>query len=323
MIRKYLLFLLIVFVFQGCGIIRIAFNNIGDSITSEPRKVEKIKNPIHDSVKISVLWAGHSTSLIQIYDKVILLDPLFNKRIGGLLMRKTETGLDYENLKRLDYIFISHSHIDHLSLSSLKTLEEKFPDAKLIFPKGVENFLPDYKFDMIRIDNTESQYKNYIGKSINIGGMKVTPVFAMHTGGRYGFDVYTWKEQGATGYIIEYKDVVFYYAGDTGYHDKAFKKIGENFKIDVSLIPIGPCRNCDSTGFWHHTSSIEALKLFEDVKAKYMIPVHYGAVRYMSDENTPLYTLNKIINDSASMYYYLRDKIKPLKIGEQIIWKEE
>jgi L-ascorbate metabolism protein UlaG (beta-lactamase superfamily) len=305
---------------QGCGILRITMSNMVDSVTDEPKYVHKIKDPLKDSVKISVLWAGHSTSLVRIYDKVLLLDPIMNKRFGGLILRRTEFGLDLDALNKLDYIFISHTHIDHLSFGTLSYLEEKFPKATLVFPKGAEYYLPDYDFKMIRVDNYESQYVDYIGNPVVIDGMKVTPVYALHTGGRYGFDVYSWREQGATGYIIEYKDVVFYYAGDTGYEKNAFKKIGSKFNIDVAVVPVGPCRNCDSTGFWHHTSSIEALDLLRDIKAHFMIPVHYGASRYISDENRPRDMLIDLLETTA--YSDLKDRVKILNVGEQIIWKK-
>jgi N-acyl-phosphatidylethanolamine-hydrolysing phospholipase D len=314
-----ILVLLVTVLLQGCGILRITMSNLADSITDEPRKVTKIKDSVKDSVKISVLWAGHSTSLVQIYDKVLLLDPIFNKRFGGVILRRTELGLDLNALKKLDYIFISHTHIDHMSFGSLSYLEDKFPKATLIFPKGAEYYLPDFDFKTVRVDNYESQYVDYIGKPVMIDGMKVTPVYALHTGGRYGFDVYSWKEPGATGYIIEYKDAVVYYAGDTGYEKNAFKKIGSKFRIDVAIVPVGPCRNCDSTGFWHHISSIEALELLKDVKANYMIPVHYGASRYISDENRPRDVLIDLLETTA--YAGLKDRVKILNVGEQIIWK--
>lgn len=305
----------------GCWPARLLVHNIGESITGEPEKIRKFSNPVHDSVKVSVLMIGHSATLVQIYDKVIMFDPFFNKRFGGVLMRRTEPGLRIDSLKQLDVIFVSHSHMDHLSYSSLDMLTEKFPNSKIVFPEGTENYLPDYKVSMIRVNKADTRFRNFIGRPVYVSGMKVTPVFAYHNGGRYGFDTYTWREEGATGFIVEYKDVTFYYAGDTGYHDTAFKQIGEKFDIGVSLIPIGPCRNCDSTGFWHHTSSIEALELFKDIKAEYMIPVHYGTVKYFTDENKPLYVLNELV-DSLTAYKPLKDKIIALKPGEQKIWKE-
>jgi len=323
MTRKslYILLVFITVTFTGCWVTRIAINSVEDSILDTPAKITKLNNPLADSVKISVLWAGHSTSLVQLYDKVIIFDPFFNKRFSGLMLRKTELGLYVDSLKRLDAIFVSHPHIDHLSFTSIDILADKFPNAKLVFPKGVENYLPDYNIQMVRVDNADTKFKRFIGKSVYVYGLKVTPVFAYHFGGRYGFDTYSWLEEGVTGYIVEYKDVCVYYSGDTGYYDKAFKEIGNNFKIDVAIIPIGPCRNCDSVGFRFHTSSIEALELFRDLKADYMIPVHYGAAQYFTDVNKPLDVMNQLLNDSTYAFRELRDKVIPLKVGEQKVWR--
>ncbi len=323
MMKKYAYILLILLSvsLSGCWVTRIAVNSIEDSIFDEPRKVKKINNPVLDSVKLAVLWAGHSTSLVQLYDKVIIFDPFFNKRFSGLMLRKTELGLYVDSLQKLDVIFVSHPHIDHLSFSSIDKLADKFPKAKLVFPEGVEYYLPDYNLEMVRVQKADTEFKRFIGKSVYVDGMKVTPVFAYHFGGRYGFDTYSWLEEGVTGYVIEYKDVCVYYSGDTGYYEKAFKEIGNKFRIDAAIIPIGPCRNCDSVGFRFHTSSIEALELFKDLKAEYMIPVHYGAAKYFTDENKPLDVMNELLNDSTYAFRDLREKVIQLKVGEQKVWK--
>lgn len=303
---------------SGCAYLSIAFNNVGDAIFESPREVKnKIKNPIKNGVRLSVLWAGHSTMLVQMYDKSIIFDPYFDNHLGGIFLRRVEAGLDMEHLNQLDYICISHSHMDHLCFTSIGDLSEKFPGAKLIFPYGVEKYLPAYNIDMFRIDN-RNVTRDRIGKTVNIDSLKITPVFAAHSGGRYALDVYTWKVQGATGYILEYKDLCIYFAGDTGYDSTAFKKIGREFNIELAFIPVGPCRNCDSVGFYHHTSSLEALDVLRELKAKHMIPMHYGSIRYIRDENYPIYILKDLLKTTA--YSDLREKIKILKEGEQIIF---
>ncbi|MBL7129552.1 MAG: MBL fold metallo-hydrolase [Ignavibacteria bacterium] len=309
--------LLIMLLLSGCFALRVTMNNIGDAITYSPEKIpNKITNPVKDSVKLSALWIGHSSVLIQIYDKVIILDPFFQDRLGGLVVRRKEPGLDLRNLSQLDLVLISHSHMDHLSFSSLDDIAERFPERDLIFPMGVEYYLPDYDLNLIRADVTKSQGGEYIGDPIYSNGMKITPVYALHPGGRYLFDVYTWKVQGATGYVINYKDVCVYFAGDTGYDDKAFKKIGDTFNIDLAFIPVGPCRHCDSPSFWFHTSSIEALRVFEDLKADYMIPIHYGTIRYFSDPDYPLHAMEEILDKPELNYSHLTNKVKILKEGE-------
>lgn len=318
---KILFFLTAAILMSGCVYFSITMNNIGNAIFNTPQKVEiKVKEPVKDGVRLSVLWAGHSSMLVQMYDKVIMFDPFFNTHLGGLFLRRLETGLDISSLKKLDLICISHSHMDHMCFSSIGDLTEKFPKAKLIFPYGVENYMPPFDIDMLRIDNRDVT-KNNTGKSVYADSIRITPVYAVHTGGRYALDTYTWRTEGSTGYILQYRDLCIYFAGDTGYDSVSFKKIGSEFNIDIAMIPIGPCRNCDSSGFKYHTSSIEALTAFKDLKAKHMIPIHFGAIRYMSDENYPVQVLEKILNTTAGSE--LKNKVTILKVGEQVIFNSE
>ena len=62
----YILILVVTLALNGCWVSRLAVNSIGDSIFDTPQKVTKLNNPLLDSVRISVLWAGHSSSLVQI-----------------------------------------------------------------------------------------------------------------------------------------------------------------------------------------------------------------------------------------------------------------
>ena len=308
---------------SGCFYFRILTRSIDDAIFSSPDKVyNKITEPYNIKTILSVLWIGHSSMLVQLYDKELIFDPFFNSRIEGIFMRKVEPGIDIQNISKLDFIFVSHSHLDHFNFFSLNYFDKKFLNVNFVFPYGLEQYLPDYNFNLIRLDNRNVNHGHPAGNSIYVDSLKITPVYAMHTGGRYIFDAYTWKTEGATGYIIQYKDICIYFAGDTGYDSSAFKKIGENFKIDLAFIPVGPCRNCDSAGMKYHTSSREALMVFSDIKAQYMIPMHYGALEYFRDSNYPVDVLRNILGDPESGYADLKDRVKIMKEGEQIIFKQ-
>ncbi|MGH2575850.1 MAG: MBL fold metallo-hydrolase, partial [Ignavibacteria bacterium] len=172
---------------------------------SEPEKViNKIENPVKDNVRLSALWIGHSTVLLQVDDRVIITDPFLTETIGELGRRVIEPGIDAENIPLCDLILISHSHFDHLSLGSLEILENISPQASLLFPEGVENYLPDYKFDLIRMKNDNGYLRNFIGETKIVRDIKVTTVFAQHWGGRYGLDGFVWGDNGYTGYVLEY-----------------------------------------------------------------------------------------------------------------------
>lgn len=313
--------LILSLIFSSCIGFRIAMHSLGDTFSSGPEKVlHKVKEPIKDNVRLSVLWIGHSSMLVQVYDRVLLFDPMFNKRLAGLLMRKREPGLDFNSVSRLDMVLVSHSHMDHMSFSSLKMIAGRFPGCTLVFPEGDEDYLPNFDMNLLRVKTGKYWDNQYLGPTVLADSIRITPVYAYHTGGRYVIDTYIWKTKGATGYIVQYKDVCIYFAGDTGYNEYAFKNIGKAFKIDLAFIPIGPCRNCDSTGMKYHASSLEALEIFSDLNAEYMIPIHYGTLTYFRDADYPGQILRQILQDPESGFYPVRDRIKILGIGEQIIW---
>ncbi|MBX7041369.1 MAG: MBL fold metallo-hydrolase [Ignavibacteria bacterium] len=291
-------------ILQSCFAGRLFVENATKAMFGSPGEVKnKVKEPVRDGVGLSALWVGHSTVLLQIEDKVILIDPVFNDVIGGLMVRKNEAALDLDVLPRLDLVLVSHAHMDHLSLATLGDINDnkKFAGTKVVFPAGVEDFLPDYpELDLVRMKTGNTRKKNYVGETKVLDGVKVTTVFTVHYGGRFGFDSYLWHVPGCTGFVIEYKGKTVFYPGDTNYDDEAFKAIGRKFSIDLALIPIGPCRDCMEIDNFNHVTSFGALKMFEDLKAEYMIPVHYGCIEYRNDPDEPLNVLRELITKDAN-----------------------
>lgn len=292
--------------------------NIGRTLTDEPDSIpNKLINPIRSDVKFSALWVGHSTTLIQIEDKSIIFDPVFNDVIGAATLRSKEPGIDIKNISKLDLVLISHAHMDHMSLGSIQSLDDKFPKAKLIFPYGAEKYLSDYDMEMVRMKTGNAKEMGYVGETREFDGVKVTTIYAAHFGGRYGLDSYLWKVPGYTGYIVEYKGITVLYSGDTAYDEDAYKVIGQKFHVNLAVIPVGPCRECDTTGSFSHVATRGALMMFDDLKADLMIPVHFGAITYFNDPREPMYKLEQIITEEPEY----KDKVKILTEGEQVVFE--
>jgi N-acyl-phosphatidylethanolamine-hydrolysing phospholipase D len=316
-INIFISVLFLIFV-NGC---RVMYD-IGDNTLrnfSSPAKVKnKIKDPIREGVKLSALWIGHATVLIQMDDKVILTDPFLTDHVAEIQHRIVEPGLDINVLKKLDIILISHSHPDHLCFGSLEILEKKFPGADLVFPDNVKEFIPDMKFKFHPLKKPDQENKIYEGETKIIDGIKITSVAAYHWGGRYGLDGFLWGYDGFCGFILEYKGMTVYFAGDTSYDKDFFKYLGTHYNIDVELIPIGPCKDCYKIDKKNrHVYPRGALKILDDTKAKLMIPIHYGTIAELSDPEKPKYVLEELINENPQY----KDRINILKIGGQIIIK--
>lgn len=315
----FLLIVLIAVILSGCNLFYVTVRNIPVFFSSPEEVPNKIKNPVKDNARLSALWIGHATVLLQMDDKIIITDPVLTETAGELARRIVEPGIDIENIPKCDLILISHPHFDHLSFGSLGYLEDKSYGSPLVFPKGLENYLPAMDFNFVRMDNDNGYEQRIVGEVKTINGMKVTSIYAQHWGGRYGLDGYIWGDKAYTGYIIQYNGLTVYFTGDTGYDSVKYKQIGEKYTIDLAIIPIGPCADCEQYGTRNHVFPPEAVMIFNDIKAKWMLPIHYGTLFFaQADAMIPLKTLNRIIESEK-----LGEKIIPLKIGEQKVYIEK
>ncbi|MCX6132874.1 MAG: MBL fold metallo-hydrolase [Ignavibacteriales bacterium] len=264
-------------------------------------------SPVRNSVGLSVLWVGHATVLIQIHDKVIITDPVFTNTIGLLAKRSIDPGIDSKSIPRLNAIVISHIHMDHFSYSSLDLLPKT---ARLFVPSGGISYTPEFGFRETVPLKPWQVFED--------DGLRITAVAEKHFGGRYGFDA-GWNEDPTwTGYVIEYKGTTVFFAGDTGFDPELFKEIGRRFHVDVALVPIAPVEPREFMSRVH-VDPKEALQVFEDVGAKLMIPIHHDTF-FQGLEPTAAYAKNlleKLIAERG-----LRDRVKILEIGEQVILKE-
>jgi N-acyl-phosphatidylethanolamine-hydrolysing phospholipase D len=291
------------FLLSGCSgyIQRMVTQSIGRIGEPIPDAPHTITTPIIPNTNLAVGWVGHATALIQIHDKIIVTDPLFTNSIGMLVKRFVKPGLDPSILSKVDFTLISHMHFDHFSFGSLEDLPK---NGILVIPDGLAEYTPEFGF--------KETVLLHPWQSIDEDSVRITAVPVQHFNGRYGFDRAWLGERGYTGYIIEYKGIVVFFAGDTGYDPELFKKIGRRFMIDLALIPIAP--GGAGLGSYVHASPLGALKIFEDVGAKYMMPIHFGTMAYGASPN-PTAQLEAL--HEAAEKEGIADRVIVLQVGEQ------
>jgi N-acyl-phosphatidylethanolamine-hydrolysing phospholipase D len=274
-----------------------------EALPGEPDTVAgKIAHPIFQNVGLSVLWVGHATCLVQIGDKVFLTDPIFTETAGMISKRRIEPGILPQAIDKLDYILISHIHFDHLNYGSLSMLPKS---AVMLLPRGGAEYTPDFGFSDYREMNPWSSFE--------ADSVRITAVPVKHFNGRYGFDGAWIRGMTYTGYVIEYKGKTVFFAGDTGYDPDKFKEIGRRFAIDVALIPIAPVEPHE---FMQrvHADPAEALHIFDDVHARFMIPIHHRTF-IQGFDTTLTYAQDQLA--SLVTARHLEDRVFILKVGEQ------
>jgi L-ascorbate metabolism protein UlaG (beta-lactamase superfamily) len=218
--------------------------------------------------QLGITFIGHSSFLIQIGGRKLLIDPVFAERLIAL-RRLRRPGVGIQDLPPIDMVLLSHAHMDHLNRPSLRrivahTLKMTGRAPLAIVPWGVEDLVSDLGF--ARVVTLEWW------QTKSISGLDVTMTPCKHWGARFFKDTH----RGFGGYVIAGGGHTVYHSGDTAYFD-GFRKIGERLKPEVALLPIGAYNPDSYRGV--HTSPEEALQGFLDLGAQRMIPMHYGTFR--------------------------------------------
>ncbi len=196
---------------------------------------------------IKITWFGHAAFLIESpKGKRILIDPWLDNP-------KAPEGA--KEITNVDLILITHGHSDHIG----NTIEI----AKRTGAKVISIFEVYLHIEAQGVTNAQGMNK---GGTIDIDGIKVTMVDAKHSSG-IDLDGKVINGGNAAGYVIEIENnFKIYHAGDTALFGD-MKIIGEFYKPDVALLPIG--------GLYTMGPS-EAAYACKLLKPKYIIGMHYG-----------------------------------------------
>lgn len=225
-----------------------------------------------------VSWLGHASFHIVVDGVSCLLDPIF----GHLPLFPRQTPLVQSHIfPALDVIMISHNHMDHLDLNSLRQLATWYPQALVLVPRGDEALVRSCGFEQV------------VGmmwwESLSYNNIRFHFLPTKHWSGRtpWSRNVSLWGS-----YLIEGADKTIYFGGDSAYWHH-YKEIGRTFKsIDLALLPIGPCTPRREMAHVHMDAH-DAVRAFIDLKAHIMVPMHWGTYRFGTDEfNTPVRLLS-------------------------------
>lgn len=218
--------------------------------------------------ELGVTFIGHSSFLLQVGGKNLLVDPVFSKRLI-LLRRQRRAGVRVEDLPAIDVVLLTHAHMDHLDVASLKRvvratqrLTGKPPEV--VVPNGVEDLVARLGFSRVH----EMEW----WQQLEVQGLRVTMTPCRHWGARMFNDTH----RGYGGYVVESGGNSVYHSGDTAYFD-GFREIGRRLKPEVALLPIGAYYPDSYRAV--HTSPEEAARAFVEVGAEWMVPMHFGTFR--------------------------------------------
>ncbi len=223
----------------------------------------------------TVTWLGHMTALLRIDGKAVLTDPWLTSYASPIRplgpKRYVKPALAIEELPKIDFVVISHSHFDHLDLPTIATL----PDRKsitAIVPLGIGKYFYEHGYGkVIELDWEESVVESQI---------TFTALPVIHWSKRSLF--YTndtlwagWAIEGSSGTRV-------YFGGDAEY-GPIYKKMAKKYGgFDLSLLSIGAFL---PRVVMHgaHCVPEDCIRIGHDLKSLNHLAMHWGTVQLGDD----------------------------------------
>lgn len=249
-----------------------------------------------------LVWFGHSSYFMQLDGRKILVDPVFSGAASPIrFTTRSFPGTDVyipEDMPEIDYLFLTHDHWDHLDYKTIIRLRPKI--KKIVTSLGVGAHLERWKISSEKILELDWNNETSLEEEFHIRA-----IAARHFSGR-GFK----RNQSIwSSFILSSPTMKVYIGGDSGY-GAHFLETGNTYgPFDLAILE---CGQYNVHWKYIHMMPEETLKAAGDLKAKALLPVHWGKFSLaIHDWNEPI---RRIQHASGS---FSGDILTPL-IGEAV-----
>jgi L-ascorbate metabolism protein UlaG (beta-lactamase superfamily) len=208
-------------------------------------------------------WIGHSTVLLKVDGVTIVTDPVFSRRVGIPLgpvtlgiKRLVDPALTIAELPRIDLILLSHAHMDHFDLRTLRRLENR---ATTVVTAANTS-------DLLRVRSYGRIQELGWNESATVGPLTIRAFRVNHWGARMRTDTH----RGFNGYTIEAARHRILFGGDTALTD-SFRTLRSSRPFDLAIMPVGAY----DPWIHYHCTPEQAWRMAADAGFEYFLPVHH------------------------------------------------
>jgi L-ascorbate metabolism protein UlaG (beta-lactamase superfamily) len=239
---------------------------------ADPQEPLKPSSWPNDALTIANL--GHATLLMNYFGVSVITDPTLFNRIGLAVdslftigpRRLAAPPLPPSALQAVQVILVTHAHMDHLDLPSLKALPKS---ATVIACNKCSALIRPLGFNDVR----ELKW----GESTTVYGLQVTAMGARHWGKRwppYGTDY------GFNSYVLQRDGHRMLYACDSATTD-LFAALHSD-PPEVAAFSI----SAYNPFIWNHANPEQVWSMFEQTGADYLVPIHWGTFKLSREPMT-------------------------------------
>ncbi len=240
-----------------------------------------------DANRITAAWLGHSTVLINFFGLNILTDPVLFMRVGADFgigtvgpKRLIAPALSVHELPHIDLVLLSHAHMDHLDLPTLKGLPAT---TQAVTARATGDLFIGTRMGQA----TELGWGDRTVVKTRSGDVEVRAFEVKHWGARWRRD--TWR--GYNGYTLarEGKQIIF--GGDTAMTD-SFRSLRNHRPYDLAIMPIGAYQPWVCS----HCTPEQSVAMANAAGAQHFLPVHHQTFKLGQESaKEPIHRLEAVL----------------------------
>ena len=213
-----------------------------------------------------VTWLGHSTVLLEIDGRRVLIDPVWGERSSPLSWlgprRWYDPPLPLDEVPEVDAVLISHDHVDHLSHPTIVAIKDW--DTRFVVPLGVGAHLAYWGVPEQRIIELDWWERT------DLKGVDVVCTPARHASGR---NPLAQNRSLWAGFALLGSTHRVYHSGDTGLFP-GLEEIGSRLgPFDLTMIEVGAYNRAWPD--WH-IGPEQAVRAQRMVRGDLLLPIHWG-----------------------------------------------
>jgi len=208
------------------------------------------------------------------------------------LKRLVAPALKIAELPKIDLILLSHAHMDHFDIRSLRRLEGR----------GTTVVTAARTSDLLRADRYATVHELGWGQSAQVGPLGIRAFPVKHWGARMRRDTY----RGYNGYTIESGRYRILFGGDTAM-TTSFRALRSSRPYDLAIMPVGAY----NPWIHAHCTPEQAWQMAQDAGAEFFLPVHHQTFRLSRE---PYFGPIERVEESAGRH---TDRVVVHRIGQQ------
>jgi L-ascorbate metabolism protein UlaG (beta-lactamase superfamily)/GT2 family glycosyltransferase len=232
------------------------------------------------TMPIPLTLLGQSGCLMQFPSALVCLDPYLSDSVSELdapdLVRQTPIRVTPEDLSDLDWLLLTHEHIDHCDPHTVPRIADACPQARFLGPEAVLAQLRAWDIDETRLVRADERWIELAAD------LRVHPVPAAHP-------EIERDSEGClryVGYVLEHAGERIYHAGDTSLEQAVIDAVAEHAPVNTAFLPVNE-RNFfrERRGIIGNMSIRDAFGFAEAIGVRHLVPVHWDM--FAANEVTP------------------------------------